>query len=61
MTISTSATCPCCGEYNTTSGGCLKCTWQRTFCMCGALLACGCGRTFEHVRCPNVILVRTSP
>lgn len=42
--------CGCCGDDLGTSG-CLRCTASRTFCSCGALIACGCGRQLAH-DCP---------
>jgi hypothetical protein len=41
--------CECCGERNSmTSGGCLGCNSSRTYCHCGKLMNCGCGRSFAH-------------
>ena len=46
--------CTHCGDKCTTSG-CMRCTSIRTFCSCGALLFCGCGNSYKHEHCPNVI------
>lgn len=50
--------CSCCGSRDLTTAGCIRCTSVRTFCSCGVLLMCGCGKTNEHRRCPNVSLLR---
>ena len=47
--------CSCCLAYVTTTGGCTKCNSQRTYCVCGTLVLCGCGAHIHH-RC-NVVLI----
>ena len=52
--------CSCCGRPDgLTSGGCLYCLAVRTYCICGQLLACGCGRTLTTHACPCVVSVGT--
>jgi hypothetical protein len=50
--------CDCCDDTLLT-GGCLRCQAARTFCCCGALLSCGCGRKYMHERCPLIVTVPT--
>lgn len=51
--------CPCCYRRDgLTSGGCLYCS-ARTYCMCGQLLMCGCGREADPHACPNVMSIGT--
>lgn len=46
--------CTHCGDMCNTFG-CARCKQVQTFCTCGALLLCGCGRSFTHENCPNII------
>lgn len=49
--------CSCCGRRDgLTSGGCLHCS-ARTYCACGQLVGCGCGRSFFVHACPSVTFV----
>jgi hypothetical protein len=47
--------CMCCHERLASSAGCLRCTSSRTYCGCGALLVCGCGKRTENHECPRVL------
>ncbi len=50
--------CSCCGRRDgITSGGCLHCSASRTYCACGQLLSCGCGRAFSPHACPSLQFV----
>jgi hypothetical protein len=49
--------CGCCGGRDLSSSGCTRCMRVRTFCGCGALIRCGCGREFDH-SCSMVKLIR---
>lgn len=49
--------CPCCGRRDgLTSGGCVYCS-ARTYCACGQLVSCGCGRAFSVHACPSIVFV----
>lgn len=57
--ITPDGTCTCCGSKDVATGGCIHCVSSRTFCSCGALLRCGCGRTWPQHRCPSLLYPRT--
>lgn len=46
--------CACCDD-RTNTGGCARCQSSRTYCGCGALLVCGCGKTVDNHACPRII------
>jgi hypothetical protein len=48
--------CGCCGRTAATTTGCLNCM-SRTYCSCGAVLACGTHLSVEDHKCPPPLTV----